>query len=44
MVGKKDGMITLEQALLNLINDGKLNLEDALEYANDPKYIKNTLF
>ena len=44
MVGKKEGMISLEQALLNLIDEGKLNIEDALEYANDPKYIKNTLF
>lgn len=35
-----EGMVILERSLLNLVREGKITEEDALLYANDPKYLK----
>ena len=37
--GRKDGMITLEQCLSDLVENGKITKEEALSKASDPKAI-----
>ena len=35
--GKNDGMMTFNQSLLGLVNDGTISEEDALEYSDNPE-------
>ena len=35
--GKKEGMNTLEQCLLNLLNTGEISQQEALSKASNPK-------
>ncbi|MFA6714860.1 MAG: PilT/PilU family type 4a pilus ATPase [Victivallaceae bacterium] len=38
--GKNDGMMTFNQSLLGLVNDGIISEEDALEYSDNPEALK----
>lgn len=38
--GKNDGMMTFNQSLLGLVNDGLISEEDALEYSDNPDALK----
>jgi twitching motility protein PilT len=41
--GSRDGMITMDQAILELYHAGKITRETALEYADKPEQIKRQL-
>jgi len=38
--GKNDGMMTFNQSLMELVNDGTISEEDALEYSDNPDALK----
>jgi twitching motility protein PilT len=40
MTGSKFGMIPLDRALLQLVQEGSVSTEDAIAKANDPEYIR----
>jgi twitching motility protein PilT len=43
LTGKNDGMITLDEVLIQHLQAGRLDLETALDYATDPKRISMRL-
>ena len=43
MTGASDGMISMDQYILNLYKNGKITSETAVNYANDPEQMKRKL-
>lgn len=39
--GAKFGMISLDRALVNLVNEGQVNMEDAIAKAHNPDYVRS---
>lgn len=41
--GKADGMISMDQAIVNLYREGEITMQTAIDYANNPEQIKRHL-